>query len=109
MIMGLDKRLLKDAPDRLTKRQMAKDCVEIFVNGIPCLAYVRRFEYFRPDFRADNPFDYFGGYEVEYDLYDRKGYKAGWLEKIVDSKDLESETRDQIIEQKEWFNEKDIG
>ena len=64
------------------------------VNGIPAIARVTRLEY-QPGIGrtpAQDPDD-FGGWVVEYDLLDRRGYRARWLEaKGVD-------VTDQIIRQ----------
>lgn len=88
------------AGDIMSKKLAPKDMrnvVDIFVNVIPCFAYVHDYQVVKPNLKADNPLDYFGYTELEYTLYDRKGYRAHWLDKIEDKKGLADETREQIL------------
>lgn len=57
-----------------------RHCYPVKVCGIPCYALVTDYHagwegsYWEPPEHS----------EVEFDLYDRKGYKANWLEKKMD-------------------------
>ena len=63
--------------------------VETTVSGIPCRAVVTRYFVQKACAWADNPDDYYGYTEIEFDLHDRKGYPAPWLERKLTSKDRE--------------------
>lgn len=62
---------------------------ESTVSGIPCRVVVHTYRVQKPNSRADNPDDYNGYTEIEFDLHDRKGYPAPWLERKLTSKDRE--------------------
>lgn len=53
------------------------------IDGIPCLIGVRMFKKVSPQVAADNPYDYYGYYDISYDILDSKGLPAAWLEKKV--------------------------
>lgn len=56
------------------------------VDGIPCLVGVESF-YIEPgshSFHAASDWDYHGYAEMEYDILDRRGRPAPWLEKKLD-------------------------
>lgn len=80
---------------RLTPFQEGQ-CIEVSVNGIPALAYITHYRKGStgcyggagPPLPPDPP-------ELEYELYDRKGYKADWLERLAD-KDRDA------VEQQIW-------
>jgi hypothetical protein len=62
------------------------------VCGIPCQVEVIEARYIRP--QSSNPYgcssdlDYYGYWEdVDYELYDRRGYRAKWLENKMTPKD----------------------
>ena len=57
------------------------------VSGIPCGVVVTHFLKVHPDRGADSDWDYYGYTESEWFLVDRKGYKAAWLEKMLDDDD----------------------
>jgi hypothetical protein len=60
--------------------------IDTRVAGIPCLIGVVEFSYSEPDRSADNPYDYYGGAEMAWEVLDRKGRKAPWLErKLTDA------------------------
>lgn len=64
--------------------------VEVSVQGIPCQALVTHYlnqPALGPS--ADSDWDCYGYTEVEFDLYDRKGYRALWLERKATDKDRE--------------------
>jgi hypothetical protein len=51
------------------------------VAGIPCQIDVTTCTVVKGNSRADNDWDYYGYTEFEFDVYDRKGYPAKWLER----------------------------
>lgn len=53
------------------------------ISGIPCLLGVSYFESVSGSFsyNADSDLDYYGYTECDYDILDRKGYPAAWLER----------------------------
>lgn len=57
--------------------------VPAFIDGIPCLLGVTRYFVKSADLHADNDIDFYGYTEVEYEILDRKGYRAEWLNKKV--------------------------
>lgn len=69
--------------------------VEVKVDGIPAIAKITHADYFPPtpkDHHNVSSPDDLGGWVIEYELLDRKGYPALWLEaKGID-------VTDQIIE-----------
>lgn len=73
---------------RASKSRALAD-VPTSVGGIPCIARVTTYRDVKGSFRRDAPsdMDYHGYTEIEYDLCDRKGYLAPWLEAKVDSRD----------------------
>lgn len=64
--------------------------IECRIQGIPCLIDVGHYEKVRGSFRWDevSDLDYRGYIDCEYTVYDRKGYRAPWLEaKITEDDD----------------------
>lgn len=60
------------------------------ISGIPCQVNVTRCVTVAPDYSTwDSDIDYYGYSEVEYDVYDRKGYKAQWLANKITAADAE--------------------
>ena len=62
------------------------------IQGIPCQIVVTHFEHTPPwrghPHECPSDLDYYGYTELEYNVLDRKGYKASWLEaKITDEDD----------------------
>ena len=58
------------------------------ISGIPCLidcTYLLVWAPMGP--RADSDYDCYGYSEVEFDVYDRKGYPAAWLERKMTDED----------------------
>lgn len=58
------------------------------IAGIPCQIGVTYFHY-QPPWRGsaqtcDSDWDYYGYTELEYDVLDRRGRPAAWLEKKID-------------------------
>jgi len=73
----------------LTKLMSGRDeVVETSVSGIPCLAKVTSFlrvpAWKGSAHNCPSDLDYYGYTEIEFELYDRKGYRAGWLESKLD-------------------------
>lgn len=64
--------------------------VSAHVQGIPCLVRVTHYYRQPADSRADNPDDYYGYTELEYDVLDRKGYPAPWLERKMTEDDVQN-------------------
>lgn len=61
------------------------------IQGIPCLIDVTRCHVVKGSFRQSAPsdLDYYGYSEVEFEILDRKGYKATWLERKATEEDKE--------------------
>jgi len=62
--------------------------------GLPCLAGVTVATNVIGNELADNPDDYFGYTDIEFDILDRKGYKAKWLESKATCKDIDNIIKD---------------
>jgi len=76
--------------------------VESTIAGIPCLIGVIDFNRVKGSYsyHAASDWDYYGYTESEWEVLDRKGYKAAWLERKLSSKD-ESRIESEIAE---YFN-----
>lgn len=59
------------------------------VQGIPCQIRVTHYRYQKPDRSADNPYDYHGYTSIEFDVLDRDGRPAPWLEAKLKDEDIE--------------------
>lgn len=73
--------------------------IETTVAGIPCFIGVTDYERYRPAFISGPPEDCYpaeGGYG-EYDLLDRKGYRARWLERKITDR-IDRELQDKIFD-----------
>ena len=70
--------------------------IDTRIQGIPCQAEMTGGYYQKPDYSTwASDIDYYGGwFDIEFKIYDRRGYPAKWLEKKMTAKDEE-----QIIEQ----------
>lgn len=64
--------------------------IETRIQGIPCLVEVLEYEVHKPCFTADNDLDYRGYTVCEFEVFDRKGYKAPWLELKMTERDEEN-------------------
>ena len=86
---------------RLTPRQR-KAAILVHVKGIPALAYVTAFERTppMPARVAPSDIDAIGYVDMEYDLYDLKGYTAPWLKRKLD-RDAVERVEQEIIYQVE--------
>lgn len=73
--------------------------IEHRIDGIPCRIGVVTYHYSRGTYssRAETPDEYYGFCETEWDIIDRKGYLAPWLERIANDYDNEY-IRDAIID-----------
>ena len=64
------------------------------VQGIPCLAYVTGRYIVKPwkgsVHTCPSSDDWYGCDEIEFDIYDSKGYRAMWLEKKMTPIDVEN-------------------
>ena len=60
--------------------------IESHVKGIPCIIRVTHFVKVKGShsYNAPSDWDYYGYTEMEYEILDRKGYKAPWLESKID-------------------------
>jgi len=70
------------------------------ISGIPCKAEMVGGYYLTPDYGTwASDVDYYGGwFDVEFEIYDRKGYRAKWLENKMTAKD-EERIVNELIEQ----------
>lgn len=73
---------------KLTLQQRTANKIEATICGIPCLVEVDTFNVVKGNCCADNPDDYYGYTEIEFTVYDRKGYIAKWLEKKMTREDI---------------------
>ena len=69
-----------------------KELIDHRLAGIPCLIGVRVCKKHPPKATADNPDDYYGYWDVDYDILDSKGKPAAWLDKKATKSD-----RDEIV------------
>lgn len=53
-----------------------KELIDYRLAGIPCLIGVRMCKKYPPNPKADNPYDYYGYCDVDYDILDSKGKPA---------------------------------
>ena len=76
--------------------------IEHRIAGIPCLIGVSHYFKQEPQgYWADSDMDCYGYSEWEYDILDRKGYPAAWLERKIDRK--EQDRLDRAVE--EYFSQ----
>lgn len=65
------------------------DSIESTVSGIPCQVVVAHFIDQKPDHSCtDSDLDYHGYTEIEFEVFDRKGYRAKWLEAKLTDEDV---------------------
>lgn len=66
-----------------------KEVIESSVAGIPCLIGVSTYLHVKGSFsyHAPSDLDYYGYEEIEFDVLDRKGYAAPWLERKLTDDD----------------------
>lgn len=63
--------------------------IESRVAGIPCLIGVTHYESVAGSYsyNAASDMDYYGYNDAEWEVLDRKGYKAAWLERKLTARD----------------------
>lgn len=63
--------------------------IETTIAGIPCLICVTHYECVQGsyNYHAASDMDYYGYSEAEWEVLDRKGYKAAWLERKLTARD----------------------
>lgn len=65
------------------KKQSYIALINSKVSGIPCLigvnTYWRNLPWKGSAHLCDSDVDFWGDYDIDYDILDRKGYKADWL------------------------------
>lgn len=63
--------------------------IETTIAGIPCLIGVTHYECVRGsyNYNAASDMDYYGYSEADWEVLDRKGYKAAWLERKLTARD----------------------
>ena len=70
------------------------DTIEFRISGIPCLIGITHYHSQKPMGKyADSDWDCYGYTDCEWEVLDRKGYKAAWLVKKMTARD-----EDAIIE-----------
>ena len=74
--------------------------IDTRISGIPCKAEMVGGYYQKPDYGTwASDVDYYGGwFDVEFEIYDRRGYRAKWLENKMTAKD-EERIVNELIEQ----------
>ena len=80
------------------------------IQGIPCLVEVTTFVFVKPwkgsPHTCPSSDDYYGYTEIEYDVLDRKGYRANWLERKMTAKDVErvkEDIQNAYASEENWF------
>ena len=61
--------------------------IEARIAGIPCKVGVTHYHNQAGNSHADSDYDYYGYTDIEYDVLDRNGRKALWLERKVTDED----------------------
>lgn len=61
--------------------------METRISGIPCVIRLARYFRQKPNTRADNPDDYYGYVDLEWQVCDRNGRPAPWLDKKLTASD----------------------
>ena len=81
---------------------MKNQILDIKIDGIPCKARILTYHVVKGDPTTwASDLDFYGYTELKYEILDRKGYRAHWLDRIIEKKNLENEIRNQIITQLE--------
>jgi hypothetical protein len=82
-------------------KALKNDYIETQVAGIPCIAEITYYNHVEPwsgsAYTCPSDMDYYGYTDVEFQLRDRKGYVAKWLENKMSDKDKEN-IEQEIIE-----------
>ena len=77
------------------------------ISGIPCRVEVTHYHRQKANDQADNPDDYHGYVEVEFDVLDRRGRPAPWLEKKLsadDNRRIEAELLTELEPERHHFH-----
>lgn len=84
------------SPSVLRKLRIA-GMLKATISGIPCLIEVNDCIVVKGSYNrmCDSDWDYYGYSTIEFTVYDRKGYKAEWLERKMT--DAEREDIEQMI------------
>ena len=53
--------------------------IAFHIAGIPCLIGVIEFKFVKGNSRANSDWDFHGYTDIDFEILDRKGYKAAWL------------------------------
>lgn len=79
------------SPSVIRKLRIA-NMLEATISGIPCLIEVDECIVVKGSYNrmCDSSDDYYGWSSVEFTVYDRKGYKAEWLERKMTDDERES-------------------
>ena len=59
------------------------------IKGIPCIISVTYCKHYNGSLNASSDLDYYGFTEIKFDVLDRKGYKAPWLERKLTDDEIE--------------------
>lgn len=70
--------------------------MEARIAGIPCLVRILHCSVVESDPGADNPDDYYGYTEMDWEVCDRRGRRAPWLERKMTQQDA-AEIETQIM------------
>jgi hypothetical protein len=77
--------------------------IESNVQGIPCLIDIETYNDIKPwkgsALSCPSSDDYYGYVEIEFTVYDRKGYRSNWLQDKMNSSDVER-IEEEIMETK---------
>lgn len=74
---------------RSRKQSRTAGLLEATIAGIPCLIEVETCNVVKGSYyyNAPSDWDYYGYTEIEFAVFDRKGYKAAWLERKMSDSD----------------------
>lgn len=64
--------------------------IETRIAGIPCLIGVKEYNQVQGSYYATNDWDYHGYTDCSWDVLDRRGRKADWLERKLDKQTHET-------------------
>jgi len=72
-------------------QKINNDSIESYVSGIPCLVQINSYFVQEPwngsAHNCPSSDDFYGYTEIEFSIFDRKGYEANWLEKKLNGSD----------------------
>lgn len=78
---------------------MSEQIIDVKIDNIPAKVRVTNLEYYqrnKNDWSSD--IDFYGGFDFNFEILDRKGYKAKWLEGKLDNINIRHNVEDQIVE-----------